>query len=109
MLCLVSFCSLSYQTTLFFIHDLENLENLELSGIFEKLQNSGNSQGISSGVREFSALGYYFLFVLIFCLLDQGDEDPRGNVPAEKWRYFDLDVLKNSPGKPGIKGFDSMK
>ena len=33
--------------------DLENLENLKLSGNFEKLPQNGNSQGISSEVREF--------------------------------------------------------
>ena len=50
------------------------------------------------------------MFLLIFCLLDQGVDDSRGNISSEKLRYFGLDLLRNSPGKPGIvREFHSIK
>ena len=72
---------------------LKILETLALSGNLKISQKSGNTRGMSSDVREFSAKGCYFVFVFIVCLLDQGDEDSRGNISSKKSRYFDLDFF----------------
>ena len=108
-----------------------DLENLELSGNFEKSKSQGNSQGNLSEVREFklksgnfqlragccilckyfciqeSKIQSYFSFgsVLeghhLFCLF-KSTFYPKN--------YFDLDSLRNSPRKPGnIREFRSIK
>ena len=85
--------------------DLENVKNLELSGNFDPPQKSRNfvrGHGILTQFRQFSVQGCYCALVVIFCLLDQDDEDWRGNISNEKLRYFDLEFLRNSPPKPGI-------
>ena len=49
--------------------NLENLENLELSGNLEKLEKSRNSQGIHQRSRNFDLSQGVFGVKLTFCLL----------------------------------------